>query len=98
MCWSPTGRRSSSRLEQLARALGLPQADFDGLLGWIMELRRDLGDSADDLSALGVTEEHVPILAPRAAADPSAGGNPRPLDEAGYAALYRQALSGRLNA
>jgi alcohol dehydrogenase class IV len=48
--------------------------------------------------ALGVAEEHVSILASRAAADPSADGNPRRLDEAGYAALYRQALSGRLNA
>jgi alcohol dehydrogenase class IV len=85
------------RLEQLARVLGLAQADFDGLLGWIVELRRDL-EIPHDLTALGVVPEHVPILAPRAAADPSAGGNPRPLDEAGYAALYRQALSGRLDA
>jgi alcohol dehydrogenase class IV len=82
---------------QLARVLGLAQADFDGLLGWIMALRRDLG-IPDDLSALGVTAEHVPILAPRAALDPSAGGNPRPLDEGSCAALYRQALSGRLDA
>lgn len=86
-----------TRLEQLARVLGLAQADFDGLLGWIIDLRRDL-EIPHDLAALGVAEEHVAILAPRAAADPSAGGNPRPLDEAGYAALYRQALSGRLNA
>jgi alcohol dehydrogenase class IV len=85
------------RVEQLARVLGLAQADFDGLLGWIIELRRDL-KIPHDLTALGVVPEHVPILAPRAAADPTAGGNPRPLDEAGYAALYRQALSGRLNA
>jgi len=85
------------RLEQLARVLGLAQPDFEGFLGWIVELRRDL-EIPHDLTALGVVPEHVPILAPRAAADPSAGGNPRPLDEAGYAALYRQALSGRLNA
>jgi len=84
-----------ARAAQLARVLGLPQPDFDGLLGWIVGLRRDLG-IPHDLSALDVTEEHVPILAPRAALDPSAGGNPRPLDAAGYAALYRQALSGRL--
>jgi alcohol dehydrogenase class IV len=81
---------------QLARVLGLARADFDGLLGWIVDLRRDLG-IPNDLGALGVAEEHVPILAARAVADPSAGGNPRPLDEAGYAALYRQALSGRLD-
>jgi alcohol dehydrogenase class IV len=86
-----------TRLQQLAHVLGLAEADFDGLLGWITGLRRDLA-IPNDLTALGVTEEHVPILAPRAAADPSAGGNPIPLDEAGYAALYRQALHGRLTA
>jgi alcohol dehydrogenase class IV len=82
-------------LARLAGVLRLPQADFDGMLGWVLKLRSDLG-IPHDLGALGVTEEHVPILAPRAALDPSAGGNPRPLDEAGYAALYRQALMGSL--
>lgn len=86
-----------ARLAGLARVLGLAQADFDGLLGWIIDLRRDL-EIPDGLSALGVAEEHIPILAPRAAADPSAGGNPLALDEAGYAALYRRAIDGRLAA
>jgi hypothetical protein len=86
-----------ARLAELARVLELAQADFDGLLGWIIGLRRDL-EIPDNLSALGVAEEHVPILAPRAAADPSAGGNPVALDEAGYAALYRRAINGRLAA
>ena len=84
-------------LEQLARVLGIAQPDFDGFLGWITGLRRDL-EIPHDLTALGVVPEHVPILAPRAAADPSADGNPLPLDEAGYAGLYRQALGGALNA
>jgi alcohol dehydrogenase class IV len=80
---------------RLAGVLGLPQADFDGLLGWVLRLRSDL-EIPRDLTALGVTEEHVAMLAPRAAADPSAGGNPLPLDEAGYGALYRQAMTGAL--
>jgi alcohol dehydrogenase class IV len=83
------------QIARLAGVLGLGQADFDGFLGWVLGLRRDLG-IPDDLGALGVSEEHVAILAPRAAADPAAGGNPLPFDEAGYAALYRQALSGSL--
>jgi alcohol dehydrogenase class IV len=82
------------RMAGLAHALGLAQADFDGLLGWVVELRRGL-EIPDGLAALGVAEEHVPLLAPRAAADPSAGGNPVALDEAGYAALYRRAIGGR---
>jgi alcohol dehydrogenase class IV len=83
------------RMARLAGTLGLPQADFDGLLGWLLQLRRDL-EIPHELGALGVTEEHVAVLAPRAAADPSAGGNPRALDEAGYAALYRRAIEGSL--
>jgi alcohol dehydrogenase class IV len=83
------------RAARLAGTLGLPEADFDGLLGWVLQLRSDL-EIPHDLGALGVAEEHVAVLAPRAAADPSAGGNPRPLDEAGYAALYRRAMTGSL--
>jgi alcohol dehydrogenase class IV len=82
-------------MARLAGVLGLPQADFDGMLDWVLRLRSDL-EIPQDLGALGVTEEHVAILAPRAAADPSAGGNPLPLDEAGYAMLYRRAMSGAL--
>jgi hypothetical protein len=38
--------------------------------------------------------EHVAELAPRAAADPSAGGNPLALSVDDYADLYRRALAG----
>jgi hypothetical protein len=82
-------------IARLAAAMGLPQADFDGMLAWVLKLREDLGIPLN-LSALDVTEEHISILAPRAARDPSAGGNPLALDAAGYAALYRRALAGAL--
>ncbi|MEM7021402.1 MAG: iron-containing alcohol dehydrogenase [Pseudomonadota bacterium] len=82
-------------MARLASILGLPQADFDGLLGWVMELRSDL-EIPSDLGALGVGEEHLEVLAPRAAADPSAGGNPLPLDPSGYEDLYRRAMRGAL--
>jgi hypothetical protein len=38
------------------------------------------------------------VLAPRAAADPSAATNPLSLDSAGYEALLRRALTGQLAA
>ncbi|MEM7022035.1 MAG: iron-containing alcohol dehydrogenase [Pseudomonadota bacterium] len=82
---------------RIARLLDLSQADVDGLMGWILALRSKL-EIPDNLSALGVTEEHVPVLAPRAASDPSAGGNPKPLNEQDYGKLYRQALRGQLAA
>ena len=47
------------------------------------------------LEALGVREEHIATLAPRAAADPSAATNPLPFDAPAYAALLRRALAGK---
>jgi alcohol dehydrogenase class IV len=60
---------------RLAGILGLAQADFDGLLGWVLELRHELG-IPNDLMALGVAEEHIPVLAPRCdgGARPGGGG------------------------
>ena len=79
-----------AELERLDRALGLEPAGF---LGWVAAMGEHCG-IPKTLDALGMREEHVPVLAPRAAADPSAAGNPIALGEADYAALYRQALTG----
>jgi alcohol dehydrogenase class IV len=84
----------AAKLGQLARVLGLA-GGAAAVPAWVLELRQRFS-IPHDLGALGMTAELVEELAPRAAADPSAGGNPVALDEAGYAALYRQALAGRL--
>ena len=42
---------------------------------------------------MGVTEEHVPQLAAHAAEDLASRTNPVPLDEAGYRALFAEALA-----
>jgi alcohol dehydrogenase class IV len=82
-------------LERLARALGLAEPSYEGVLSWVMDLRRRLAIPST-LEALGVRAEHIPLLAPRAAADPSAATNPLPLDAAGYEDLLRRALHGQL--
>jgi hypothetical protein len=82
-------------LERLGRALDLAEPGFDGVLAWILELRRNL-QIPPTLETLGVREEHVALLAPRAAADPSAATNPVALDAPAYGALLRRALSGQL--
>jgi alcohol dehydrogenase class IV len=78
------------RLAQLERTLGLTPGGF---LGWVTDLRRELG-IPPTLATVGMTEDHIAELAPRAAADPSAGGNPLALSADDYAALYRRALAG----
>jgi alcohol dehydrogenase class IV len=81
-------------LERLGSALGLVEPGYEGVLSWVLELRDRL-EIPSTLGALGVREEHIATLAPRAAADPSAATNPLPCDAAAYAALLRRALAGK---
>ena len=78
----------AERLAQLERTLGLEPGGF---LSWVGALRQEL-EIPPTLAALGMQPEQVALLAPRAAADPSAAGNPIALSEGDYAELYRRAL------
>ena len=90
-CWRATARRSSSRLEQLERTLGLAPGRLSRL--GRCELRPRARDPADARRGRRDARSTSDLLAPRAAADPSAAGNPIALAEADYAALYRHALA-----
>jgi len=90
-------RAIEARAVRLARYLGLAEPTFDGLLDWVLELRRAL-DIPHTLADLGVSEDEVPRLAPMAAADPSCGGNPLTVGEAELASLFRKAIRGDLSA
>ena len=83
------------KMARLAGFLGLGERSFTGVLDWILGLRREIGIPAD-LSALGVTEAHVPRFAEQAFADPSTGGNPLPLDVQQFEQLYRYCIKGTL--
>lgn len=85
----------SERLARLAAWLGLPEASFDAFLHWVLELRRGIG-IPHTLAELGVREEHAHQFAPQALADPSTGGNPRPMKAADFEALYLNCLRGTL--
>jgi len=84
------------RIERLARYIGLATPTFDGFMEWILDLRREIG-IPHTLSSLGVADEHAQELAPAAAADPSACGNPIPVDEASLRALYLRCILGELS-
>jgi alcohol dehydrogenase class IV len=85
------------RLAGLARTLGLEPPGFEGVLEWVLDLRREL-EIPESIGTLGVAEEPMGTLARRAAADPSAASNPLPFGEGEYAELYRDTLAGRLAA
>jgi len=83
--------------EKLARAaayLGL-EASFDGFFAFVMELRTSF-DVPHTLPALGVINPDIPRMAKMAPLDPTAGGNPVPLDEAAATRLFEAAIEGKL--
>jgi hypothetical protein len=83
------------KCEIIARALSLRRGGFDGLLAWVLELRQELG-IAHTLAEIGVTADQSALIGSEAAIDPSAGGNPIPVDAAALERIFRAAVAGRL--
>ena len=80
------------KIERLAAWLGI-EGGFEGFLDWLLTLRAELG-VPHTLRELGVPADRFDELAAMAVADPTAGGNPRPLDLAAARALFDQAHAG----
>ena len=72
------------------------QALGDEPLRWVLNIRRKL-KIPNTLMEMGVPDDAVE-LASAATADPSAGTNPVPLDDASHRQLLEDALSGHLRA
>ena len=83
------------KLTELARYLGIEKPGFDGVLQWILDLRRAIG-IPHTLKEIGVTEDHVAQLAPMAEADPSAGTNPLKLNAENLSGLFLNSINGVL--
>ena len=83
------------KMVRLGAFLGLPRHSFDGVMEWILDLRRTIG-IPETLAEIGVRSEHASSFAPQAFSDPSTGGNPLPMTEAGFARLYRNCIEGTL--
>ena len=80
------------KIERLAAWLGI-EGGFRGFLDWILALRAEL-EVPHTLRDLGVPTDRFDALATMALADPTAGGNPEPLDRAGANRLLAEAYSG----
>jgi alcohol dehydrogenase class IV len=81
-----------AKIDRLAAWLGVA-GGFQGFLAWILALRAELG-VPHTLQALGVPTDRFDELAAKAVADPTAGGNPEPLDLAAANRLLAEAYSG----
>ena len=82
------------KIARLAAYLGL-KPDFSAFLDWVIALRSETG-VPHTLAGLGVDDSKFDVMSRMAPKDPTAGGNPVPLDEAASRRLYEAALAGRL--
>jgi alcohol dehydrogenase class IV len=83
------------RMVRLAAWLGLADRSYDGILAWVLELRRTIG-IPHTLAEIGVRPEHARAFAHDALIDPSTGGNPLPLTEQDFEQLYSDCIAGIL--
>jgi alcohol dehydrogenase class IV len=82
------------KIARLAAYLGL-HASFAAFLAWLVELRRELC-VPHTLQALGIGDENVDTMSEMAPSDPTAAGNPLPIDAAICRQLYRIAFAGNI--
>ena len=87
----------ADKTDIIARVLELPARGFEGFFAWVMELRRELG-IPHSLAKIGVSADKAAIIGREAAMDPSAGGNPIPVDAAQLERIFRAAVEGRIEA
>jgi alcohol dehydrogenase len=85
-------RQIEPKIDRLAAWLGI-EGGFKGFLDWILALRAEL-EVPHTLHDLGVPTDRFDALAAMAVADPTAAGNPEPLDRAGANRLLAEAYSG----
>ncbi len=84
-----------AKLARLAAWLGLPEASFDAVLQWVLDLRSEIG-IPHTLKDLGVDNQRIDELARMAAVDPTAGGNPIPIGVAELKTMFVAAIEGRM--
>jgi hypothetical protein len=83
------------KLGRLTRWLGLAPG-FDGFMDFILQLRQTIG-IPERLDVLGVDANRAGLVASMALADPTAAGNPIPLDVVVLERLFRAAVRGDLS-
>jgi len=85
----------AERMQVVARVLDLPKAGVDGVLEWVLAFRKELG-IPHSLADIGVTLRNPEEIGREAAIDPSASGNPIPVDAVTLERIFRSAVKGDL--
>jgi len=82
------------KIVRLAAYIGL-KPRFKAFLDFVLELRAETG-VPHTLGGLNVGEEKIETIVTMAPKDPTAGGNPVPLDKRAARTIFKRALEGRL--
>ena len=80
------------KIDRLAGYLGIP-GGFDGFLQAVLDLRKKTG-VPHDLKGLGVDGSKIDTIVEMSLVDPTAGGNPVPLNKEGSRKIFEAALKG----
>jgi alcohol dehydrogenase class IV len=83
------------RMDVLARYLQLPTPGFDGVLEWVLALRRDMG-IAHTLAELSIDEARADLISQMAVIDGAAGTNPIVFEQSTYRKIFINAVRGQL--
>lgn len=83
------------RIERTARYIGLADSSFDGFLGWVLDMREQLG-IPHSLAEIGIDASQAEKVGLMATQDPSAGGNPIPFSARQYSDIFTAAVQGAL--
>jgi alcohol dehydrogenase class IV len=91
LVWNRTALED--KMSRLAAYLGLRKHSFDGVLDWVLELRKTIA-IPHTLADIGVRPEHAEQFSHQAYEDPSTGGNPLPMSPGKFARLYSNCIGG----
>ncbi len=81
------------RMTPVAQAIGLNNVDFDAVLNWVLDFRQKLG-IPHTLQEINVPQDQAEAVGILAAGDPSAGGNPIPVNADDLTQVFKNAVNG----
>ena len=87
----------AEKADVVSRVLNLPARGYEGFLAWVLALRKEL-DIPHSLADIGVNTHNAATIGQEAAIDPSAGGNPIPVEASHLERIFRASVSGDLAA
>jgi len=82
------------KVKRLAAYMGL-RPSFRAFLDWVLALRAEIG-VPHTLAGLNVDDGQIDLIVAMAVKDPTAPGNPLPLDRRAARTIFRRALEGRV--